>query len=270
VVNHLRSLLDMNDPVDGPRVRAKRQAQAEFLAAELQALQAAGENVVSVGDYNAFQFNDGYVDGMGTIKGNPAPADQVVVNRFIDLVNPDFINLIDTGLIAPAQRYSYTFDGNAQAIDHILVNTTMNARASRFAFARVDADFPEIYRTDATRPEKISDHDAPVAYFTLPLEVTSKVNIFRSGYVFNRVQGTSNGSITITNNSGGPLSGPIHVVLQGLNVTLANPAGQSANGPYVSAPGGLAPGASATLPVIFNNPTRGAITYTARVFSGSL
>src|SRR5262249_23650459 len=45
VVNHLRSLLNIDDPVDGPRVRAKRAAQAEFLADLLQSHQAAGENV---------------------------------------------------------------------------------------------------------------------------------------------------------------------------------------------------------------------------------
>ena len=52
VVNHLRSLLSIDDPVDGPRVRAKREAQAEFLANLLQSHQAAGENVISVCDCN--------------------------------------------------------------------------------------------------------------------------------------------------------------------------------------------------------------------------
>jgi len=45
-----------------PRVRAKRAAQAEFLANLLQSHQAAGENVISVCDCNAFEFSDGYVD----------------------------------------------------------------------------------------------------------------------------------------------------------------------------------------------------------------
>ncbi|MFH4324838.1 hypothetical protein WAJ71_20060, partial [Acinetobacter baumannii] len=39
VVNHLRSLLGINDPNEGTRVRAKRRAQAEFLANLLQSLQ---------------------------------------------------------------------------------------------------------------------------------------------------------------------------------------------------------------------------------------
>ena len=58
-------------PATGARVRAKRAAQAEFLANLVQARQTADptERIVLLGDFNAFQFNDGYVDVMGTIKG---------------------------------------------------------------------------------------------------------------------------------------------------------------------------------------------------------
>ncbi|MEK7833492.1 MAG: endonuclease/exonuclease/phosphatase family protein, partial [Acidobacteriota bacterium] len=67
VVNHLRSLLSLNDPTTGPRVRAKRRAQAEFLANQIQSRQIANssERIVVLGDFNAFQVNDGYVDTMG-------------------------------------------------------------------------------------------------------------------------------------------------------------------------------------------------------------
>jgi len=44
----------------------------------------------------------------------------------------------------------------------------MLSKLSRFAYARNDADFPEVFRNDPNRPERISDHDMPVAYFTLP------------------------------------------------------------------------------------------------------
>lgn len=165
VVNHLRSLLSVDDLVDGPRVRAKRQAQAEFLANLLQSHQASGENVVSVCDCNAFEFSDGYVDMLGTIVGNPTPPDQVV-NASPDLVDPNFTDLVTT--LPHEQQYSYVEAGNAQVLDHIVVNASMLARVTRFAHARNDADFPEVYRNDANRPERISDHDMPVAYFSLP------------------------------------------------------------------------------------------------------
>jgi hypothetical protein len=34
-----------------------------------------------------------------------------------------------------------------------------------FGYARLNADFPEIYRNDLNRVERYSDHDAAVAYF---------------------------------------------------------------------------------------------------------
>jgi len=142
-----------------------------------------------VGDYNAFQFNDGLVDLIGTIKGTPTPADQVVLAS-TDLVNPDLVNLIDG--ISATQRYSFVFDGSHQVLDHILVNQNANAKLSRFSIARVDADFPEVYRSDANRPERISDHDAPVAYF-LFTDVTAPVAICKPASVT-----LVNGTATIT------------------------------------------------------------------------
>jgi len=165
VVNHLRSLLSIDDPVDGPRVRAKRAAQAEFVANLLQSHQAAGENVIQVCDCNAFEFSDGYVDVMGTILGRPATADQVVTAS-PDLVDPDFTDLVST--LPHEQQYSYVFNGSAQVLDHVIVNPALLSKLSRFAYARNDADFPEVFRNDPNRPERISDHDMPVAYFTLP------------------------------------------------------------------------------------------------------
>ncbi|HSE98588.1 MAG TPA: hypothetical protein VLD57_10015, partial [Blastocatellia bacterium] len=172
IVNHLRSLNDVEDPVAGPRVRAKRGAQAEFLANLIQARQSADpdERIISVGDYNAFQFNDGLVDVIGTIKGTPTPADQVVLPSN-DLVNPDLIDLVD--LVLANQRYSFIFDGNAQELDHTLITANLLSRLNGYHYARSNADFPEIFRNDPMRPERISDHDAPVAYFQLPLAITN-------------------------------------------------------------------------------------------------
>ena len=165
VVNHLRSLLSIDDPVDGPRVRAKREAQAEFVANILQSHQAAGENVISVCDCNSFEFSDGYVDVMGAILGHPVPADQVVLAS-PDLLDPDFTDLIST--LPHDQQYSYDFNGSHQTLDHVIVNQSLLAKLSRYAIARNDADFPEVFRNDPNRPERISDHDMPVAYFILP------------------------------------------------------------------------------------------------------
>lgn len=165
IVNHLRSLSDVNNPTDS-RVRVKRAAQAEFLANLIQSHQETDplESIVSVGDYNAYEVSDGYADVMGTIRGVPTPPDQVVVAS-PDLVDPDLADLVTT--LPADQRYSYSYGGNAQVLDHVLVNQTALASVQGFAYARNNADFPEIYRSDPNRPERLSDHDIPVAYLTL-------------------------------------------------------------------------------------------------------
>jgi len=166
VVNHLKSFLGVDDPKDGgARVRLKRKLQAEFLAKFVQERQTANadERIILLGDFNAYQFNDGIGDSIGTIKGTPVPK-EAVMNASEDLVNPDLTNLVD--LIKADQRYSYSFDGNAQVLDHILVNAAMKKHINGFGYARLNADFPEIYRNDDTRAERFSDHDAAVAYFT--------------------------------------------------------------------------------------------------------
>jgi hypothetical protein len=168
ILNHLRSMSGITDPVDGARIRAKRRAQAEYLAGLVQERQTAApaENLVLIGDFNAFPFNDGYADVLGTIKGRPTPSNFVTLAS-ADLVQPDLVNLIDE--LPAGQRYSFSFDGNAQALDHILVNPPLHLRAVRCAYARSNADFPESFRSNFNRPERLSDHDAPVAYFTLNL-----------------------------------------------------------------------------------------------------
>lgn len=172
VVNHTRSFIDIEqDPGDGPRVRAKRKAQAESIADLLQDLQTANPatSVISVGDYNAYQFSDGYTDPVATIKGSPTIDEQIVVDESPDLVNPDFRNLVDQ--LLPGDQYSFIFEGTPQALDHIFVNTVARSRNTRNAVARSNADFPEspaaAFATDPTRPERCSDHDPLVAYFSL-------------------------------------------------------------------------------------------------------
>jgi uncharacterized protein len=166
ILNHLRSMSGIDDPADGARIRAKRRAQAEYLAGLAQQRQtsAPSENLVLVGDFNAFPFNDGYVDVMGTIRGTPTPSNEVALASS-DLVEPDLINLTDG--LPPTEQYSFVFDGNAQAIDHILINARMHPRLARYAYARLNADFPESFRSNFNRPERVSDHDAPVAWFAL-------------------------------------------------------------------------------------------------------
>jgi len=166
VVNHMKSFLGYNDPKRQDGVRAKKRLQAEFLARFVQQRQAADpqEKIILIGDFNAYQFSDGIVDVIGTIKGKPAVKGEVL-NPSEDIVNPDMTDLVD--LINPEQRYSYRYEGNGQVLDHVLISSSLQNYVVGFDYARVNADFPEIYRNDENRAERFSDHDAAVAYFTM-------------------------------------------------------------------------------------------------------
>jgi len=113
IVNHLKSLISEN--ATATTVRVKKELQAEFLANLIQGYQANGEHVVSVGDYNAFEFSDGYIDILATATGNtPLPADQVVQPGVAGLVTPA---LTDLALLLPTdQRWSYQEYGSAQIL----------------------------------------------------------------------------------------------------------------------------------------------------------
>jgi uncharacterized protein len=204
IVNHLRSL-NGNEGSDatGRRVRDKRARQAEHLANLVQSRQTANPNerIILVGDFNAFQFNDGMVDLIGTIKGTPTPA-TMVVRPSPDLVNPDLVDLID--LIPAADRYTYEFDGNLQVLDHAIVNQAALATHTRTHIGHLDAGFPEIFRTDPNRPERISDHDGVVAYFDI--SPVGQLQFSAANYDVGEATTTFNVTVNRTGGSAGAVS----------------------------------------------------------------
>jgi predicted extracellular nuclease len=179
IVNHMRSLNSIDDETPqgtgtvGTRVRMKRQKGAEFLANYIQSRQTADptERIITLGDLNAFRVNDGYADVIGTILGTPSADNQTLVpGDGADLVNPNLTDLIDT--LTAAQQYSYTFDGNAQTLDHIIVDQPALAVTNRFAYARDDADFP-VKNYELANELRLSDHDQPIVYLSLLPPATS-------------------------------------------------------------------------------------------------
>lgn len=162
MVNHTRSLGGIDDPTNGPRVRQKRLEQAQSIAQKVQDFQTNAPEVplVLVGDYNAFEFSDGYVDVIGQITGNPDPAGALLSGP--DLVDP---NLADQVLSLPAvERYSFNFRGNAQTLDHALTSAAADPWIRGFAFGRGNADAPEVLRSDDSTVLASSDHDGFVLF----------------------------------------------------------------------------------------------------------
>nr|WP_229224544.1 discoidin domain-containing protein [Duganella violaceicalia] len=95
-------------------------------------------------------------------------------------------------------------------------------------------------------------------------DVGAAVSMTQQGATFNRASGKYVGAVTLTNNGGTALAGPLRLVLGGLTsgVTLDNASGASAGVPYVTLAGPLAAGASANVALTFSNPNRTVVGYT--------
>lgn len=165
IVNHIKSYGGIDDPKDGLRVQTKRAQEADWLAnfvAE-RAKSNPDERMFVCGDFNAFVVNDGYNDVIGTLIGTP---DQTVAVPG-HIYQTGLIDLAMLKALPQADRYSYVYDGSSQVLDHALINRKLGERLLKFGYARVDADFPVVWSGDGDRPERLSDHDAPIAFFSL-------------------------------------------------------------------------------------------------------
>ena len=143
VGNHLTSRLG-STALFGPRQpqvaggESKREAQAQIVARFVAELLAAdpGAWVVVTGDFNEFQF------------GEPLQI----------LESAGLTNLMET--LPAGERYTYVFEGNAQAIDHLLVSPALGERLVPDGF--------DIVHVNAEYREQASDHDPQVARFLVP------------------------------------------------------------------------------------------------------
>ncbi|MEZ4992216.1 MAG: T9SS type A sorting domain-containing protein [Saprospiraceae bacterium] len=153
---HLRSLLGIEGN-NASFVREKRYAQSLAVARMVQDLQST--NLIVVGDYNAYPFSDGYVDVVNQISGQSSLGAQYPVQMIVD---PPLRNLVRE-LNAPEQ-YSYVYQGNAQVIDHALVNEMIDLEVKGMAYARGNSDFPDAYAPNEQLVQRASDHDGFVVY----------------------------------------------------------------------------------------------------------
>jgi hypothetical protein len=163
VVVHQRSLSGIDDGSSGPRVRQKRHEQALFLSEWLGDRQDAdsSERIVVLGDFNAYQFTDGYVDVMGQVIGDPADATEALIPG-TDEVEPNFTNQV---LSLPVEeRYSFLFGCDAQVLDHIVTSASTAPAVVEAAYGRSNADAPEGFSDDPTTALRNSDHDGMVLF----------------------------------------------------------------------------------------------------------
>jgi len=278
VVNHLRAKRcnnatgDNADQGDGQGCfNAARMAQVQQLGETFvpQVVAAAGDaDVLLIGDFNAHGMEDPILY-LGS-------QDRLVRfdNQLERFVRPNGI------------PHSYVFSGESGYLDQALASASLSQQVVGATLWNINADEPEVldYNLNGRNasaqalynalPYRASDHDPVVVSLNLPasyVDVTSSVQIQRSGVVQGRFSSVGTATAWITNSSGAELAAPVQYVLQGLpaGVTLANATGYVNGMPYITAAPSLAAGAQATVQLQFNNPSRVAVNYTPKVYNGS-
>jgi predicted extracellular nuclease len=122
-----------------------REAQAALVNGFVDSILAVDPtaNVAVVGDLNEFQF----FPALQILEGD-LPNQQKVLN-----------NLIET--LPAEERYTYNFEGNSQALDHILASNNLTSKLDGFDVVHINSEFTD----------QLSDHDPIVTRFNLPPSV---------------------------------------------------------------------------------------------------
>ncbi|MEV4496683.1 lamin tail domain-containing protein [Micromonospora arborensis] len=150
----------------GPDSRVgQRREQARYGAAIVTAIEAADQTarVVYGGDLNVFPRPDDPLpfghQGLSATESQPTPSDQLA-----PLYEAGLHNLWDN-LVAdvPASAYSYSFEGQAQTLDHLFVNDAFYGDLVQVRAAHINADWSAEFTGDGSRGS--SDHDPQVARF---------------------------------------------------------------------------------------------------------
>lgn len=168
VLNDLADLAGENSATS-TAVREQKEIQAEEITTYIQTFQTQGVPVISVGNFNAFEFSDGYTDTLATYTNNNVlPATQVVQPGKSGLVTPALDDLTLT--LPQTQRWSYVDNGNAEVLDHFVITSEL-ASTTQFNYVHFNADFPADDLQNTTIPTRVSSHDAAIGYFVIPVPV---------------------------------------------------------------------------------------------------
>lgn len=162
LVVHMRSRGGIDDNTDGERVRSKRLQQANSVAAMVNDILTSAPNtsLFVVGDFNAFQFTDGYVDVVGQITGSADQAVNLVWSEPL-LVNTPLTQAVQT--LAADQQYSFVFRGTAQILDNALMNDAGLMSFNEIQFVRGQADAYIKFEDDSSSLRS-TDHDGFVLF----------------------------------------------------------------------------------------------------------
>ena len=159
------------------RIRNKHLEQALSIANMVQNLQSPTIPLVVLGDFNDFEFSDGYADVIGEIKGTADPLKNLLSSNGNSVVSPPLVNAIDT--LPVTEKYSFIFRGTIQALDHVLLNITGSNFLTQTQYVRGNSDSPAQYEGNYSQLLGMSDHDGLIVYFDLN---TILETIFLNGF----------------------------------------------------------------------------------------
>jgi len=163
LVVHMRSRGSIDSVSDGDRVRSKRLQQANSVAAMIDTIITAEPEtgLYVIGDWNAFQFTDGYVDVIGQVTGEALQADNLLWSEPLFVNNP-LTQAVQT--LPEEEQYSYIYQGTAQVLDNAIMNDVGLMNLVEIQFVRGQADAALSYEDDNSTSVRSSDHDAFVLY----------------------------------------------------------------------------------------------------------
>jgi|GEM_PF-1283129 len=175
LVVHMRSRGSIDSVSDGDRVRSKRLQQANSVAAMIDVILTEDPMVglYVIGDYNAFQFTDGYVDVVGQITGQAIEAENLLWEEPLFSAAP-LTQAVQT--LADDDQYSYVFRGIAQILDNAIMNDVGLMNMMDFQFVRGQADANNDFEMNNTSVRS-SDHDGFVIFVSDDSDL-----IFRNGF----------------------------------------------------------------------------------------
>jgi predicted extracellular nuclease len=193
---HMKARQNVDDDTAAAvRDREKRFLQAKSIATQVEALQKADPRMplMVVGDFNAYQFTDGWTDVVNLIAGRYDDS-QNLLKLGGNIVRPALWNAVDS--VPANDRYSFLYTQNFgeiqgytkagsgnpgrtvptfQVLDHALLNLPARLRFLRMQYGRADLDAPAQTEDDAasatdwTRAIGVSDHDGFVVDLFVPL-----------------------------------------------------------------------------------------------------
>lgn len=162
---HLKSLNGITQTTN----KLRRHEQAISVAQMVE--ERIDQNLVVLGDFNAFQFSDGYVDVVNQIAGTPSLGAEYPVQNIV--TTP----LTNQSLTLPLEeQYSYVYQDNAQILDHCLTTELQGITVEKMQYVRGNADFSKDFESQVSPNYRTSDHDGFVLFLEMDSEFSTSVN----------------------------------------------------------------------------------------------